>query len=151
VLNELGTVALQRGRYDEAEARFRRMADIYKTAYGENHYLYALASANLGSVFLAKKDYIRAEHILREAVQHYTAALSADHLYTGIGQIKLGRALVGEKRYREAEQHLLAGYQILSKQTSPSVSWLQAARKDLVTIYEALNQPEKAARFAETQ
>jgi serine/threonine-protein kinase len=66
---------------------------------------------------------------------------------TGIAHIKLGRALVRQKRYAEAEGHTLAGYDILIHQTSPTVSWLQSARKDLVTIYDALNQPEKAAQF----
>jgi eukaryotic-like serine/threonine-protein kinase len=147
VLNELGTVALQREKWDEAEARFERMAEIYKSAYGEHHYLYALARANLASVYLAKKDYPPAEKMFREVVQRYTEALSANHLYTGIGQIKLGRALAGEKKYAEAEEHLLEGYKVLGKQTSPSASWLQSARKELVTVYEALDQPEKAARF----
>jgi eukaryotic-like serine/threonine-protein kinase len=32
----------------------------------------------------------------------------------------------------------------VSKQTSPSVSWIQAARKDLVLVYDALGEPEKA-------
>ena len=145
VVNELGTVALQRDRFDEAEAWFRRMMDIYKTAYGERHYLYALAYANVASVYLARKDFPRAEQMFREVVQRYTAALSADHLYTGIGRIKLGRALAGEKRYAEAEEHILAGYNILTKQTSPSATWLQSARKELVTIYEAL-QPAGQSR-----
>jgi len=35
------------------------------------------------------------------------------------------------------------------KQTSPSASWLQSARKELVGVYEALNEPEKAAQFRE--
>jgi hypothetical protein len=41
----------------------------------------------------------------------------------------------------------LAGYRILSKQASPSVSWLKNARKDLASIYEALHQPEKVKQF----
>jgi serine/threonine protein kinase/Tfp pilus assembly protein PilF len=147
VLNELGTVALQRGKLDEAEARFRRMVDIYKGAYGEHHYLYVLASANLASVYLARNDYPRAAQMFQRVVEGYTQTLSPDHLYTGIAQIKLGRALAGQKRYAEAEGHTLAGYKILTKQTSPSVTWLESARKTLVTIYDALNQPEKAAEF----
>ena len=147
VLNELGTVALQRGKFDEAESRFRRMVEIYQKAYGEHHYQTVLASANLASVFLARDDYARAEQMLEKVVQGYTETLSADHLYTGIAHIKLGRALAGLKRYGEAESHTLTGYRILTKQTSPSVTWLESARKTLVTIYEALNQPEQAARF----
>ena len=85
--------------------------------------------------------------MFREVVQRYTEALSANHLYTGIGQIKLGRVLAGEKKYSEAEQHLLAGLQVLRKQTSPSASWVQSARKELVNVYEAMHEPEKAAAF----
>jgi len=42
---------------------------------------------------------------------------------------------------------LLAGYDILTKQTNPSVPWLRAAREDLVKLYTASKQPEKAHRF----
>jgi serine/threonine-protein kinase len=147
VLNELGTVALQRDKFDEARSRFQRMLDIYKAAYGEHHYLYALALSNLASVYLAQKDYARAEPMFREVIERYGETLSPEHQFRAIAQIKLGRALTGEKRYGEAESQTLAGYNILLKQSSPTVSWLQSARKDLVDIYEALNEPEKAARF----
>ncbi len=147
VLNELGTVALQRGQYDEAEARFRRMAEIYKAAYGEHHYLYALANANLASVYLARNDFARAEKMFRDVVKLYTRALSANHQFTAIAEIKLGRALVGEKKFAEAEGHLLNGYGILSKQTSATATWLQSARENLATVYDALHQPEKAAQY----
>ena len=49
---------------------------------------------------------------------------------------QLGRALVGQQRYAEAERELLTGYEILTKQTSPSVSWLRSAREDLVELYK---------------
>jgi hypothetical protein len=76
-----------------------------------------------------------------------TQALSADHLNTGVAQIKLGRTLLREHRYTEAETRLLAGYEIVGKQTSPAATWLQAARQDLVTLYSQSGHPEKAARF----
>jgi len=41
------------------------------------------------------------------------------------------------------------GYEILSKKASPSIKWLQTARQDLATEYEALHQPEQAAKFRE--
>ncbi len=147
VLNELGTIALQRDNFDEAASRFQRMVDIYKGAYGEHHYLYALALSNLASVYLAQKDYARAEPMFREVIQRYAETLSPNHQFRAIAQIKLGKALTGEKRYTEAESQTLAGYNTLLKQTSPTVSWLASARKDLVTIYEALNQPDQAAHF----
>jgi len=41
----------------------------------------------------------------------------------------------------------LAGYQILTRQTDPGVSWLVNARNDLVAAYDSLGEPEKAAKF----
>jgi eukaryotic-like serine/threonine-protein kinase len=66
---------------------------------------------------------------------------------TGIARIKLGRTLLRQNRYKEAEAETLAGYEILTKQTSPSISFLRAARKDLVAEYEGLQRPEPAAKF----
>jgi serine/threonine protein kinase/tetratricopeptide (TPR) repeat protein len=146
-VNELGNIALQREQFDEAEAAFRRMADIYRSVYGTKHYLIGIAVSNLASVYLAKGEPVRAETLFREAIALYTETLSLDHLNTGIARVKLGRALVRQRRYREAEVELLAGHEILTKQTSPSVSWLRAAREDLVTLYDAAGQPEKAAPF----
>jgi serine/threonine-protein kinase len=146
-LNELGGAALRRGNYDEAIARFSRMADIYRTLYHDKHYLIGLALSNLASVYIEKKDYARAEQLFREVIRRYSETLPSGHMFMGIAHIKLGRTLVREHRYADAEPESLAGYEIVSKQANPSVSWLKSARQDLVTIYDNLKQPEKAKKF----
>lgn len=146
-LNELGGAALRRGNLDEAIARFTRMAEIYRTLYHDKHYLIGLALSNLASVYIQKKDYARAEQLFHEVIRRYSETLPSDHMFMGIAHIKLGRTLAREHRYAAAEPESLAGYEIVSKQASPSVSWLKSARQDLVTEYEALHQPEKAKRF----
>jgi serine/threonine-protein kinase len=146
-VNDLGAVAQNRGDLDEAEAAFTRMAGIYRTVYGEKHYLIGIAMSNLASVYVLRHDPRRAEPLYRQAIAMFTETQSPQHLNTGIGRIKLGRALVGQSRYAEAETELLAGYDILTKQTSPSVPWLRAAREDLVKLYTASKQPEKAKKF----
>jgi tetratricopeptide (TPR) repeat protein len=123
------------------------MSDIYKSVYGTKHYLIGIAISNIGSVYTARNDHKRAEPFYREAIALYEATQGAQHLNTGIGRLKLGDALVGQERYAEAEKELLAGYEILTKQTSPSVSWLKRARENLVKLYTASNQPEKAKPF----
>jgi tetratricopeptide (TPR) repeat protein len=147
VVNDLGAVALRRGNYDEAEAAFRRMSDIYKSVYGTKHYLIGIAISNIGSVYTARNDHRRAEPFYREAIAMYEATQGAQHLNTGIGRLKLGDSLVGQERYAEAEKELLTGYEILTKQTSPSVSWLKRARENLVKLYTVSNQPEKAKTY----
>jgi serine/threonine-protein kinase len=54
---------------------------------------------------------------------------------------------LGQGRHAEAETELLAGYGILIKQTSPSVTWLTAAREDPIKVYAATGEPAKAQRY----
>jgi serine/threonine-protein kinase len=146
-LNELGSVALQRDHNGEAEAYFIRMRDIYRQIYGDHHYLIALAQSNLASVYVNEKDYARAEPLFRDAVRRYSESLSPDNLNVGIAHIKLGRTLLREKRYSEAEVETLAGYNVLIKQSNPATTFVHAARTDLAAEYDALNEPEKAAKY----
>ena len=145
--NELGKIAQARGRLDEAEADYRRIVDIYRAAYHDHHYLIALALANLADVYVDRKQYARAEQLYRDALRRYATTLAPEHQYVGIARIRLGRALLHENRYREAEEESLAGLNILTKQTTPPATWLKTARQNLRTVYEALNQPEKAKQF----
>ncbi|MGD2068493.1 MAG: serine/threonine-protein kinase [Gemmatimonadota bacterium] len=146
-LSELATVALQRDRLDLAQARFERIADIYRRAYGEDHYFTAIALSNVASVHQRLGDLDRAEALFRDVVARFTSALGGDDLSTGIARIKLGRVLMLRGRPADAEEHLRAGYDIVAAQAEPSVSWIRAARSDLVEVYEALGRPDQADRF----
>ena len=145
--NELGKIAQARGRLDEAEADYRRIVDIYRTAYHDRHYLIALAMANLADVYVDRKKYSDAEPLYREAIRRYTETLSSDHQYTGIARIRLGRALLRDNRYAEAEKETTAGLNILAKQSKPPVTWVNNARSDLHAIYIAMHEPEKAREY----
>ena len=146
-LNDLGTAALHQGKLDDAEADFLRMADICRQVYGDKHYLVATALSNIASVDMERKQYAQAEEIYRDVVRRYTEALSPNHPNTGIARIKLGRSLLRQQRYAEAEVESRAGYEILIKQTNPTISWLQNARQDLAEEYTALGRPADTAKF----
>ncbi len=146
-VNELGTVSLLRNKLDDAEAAFRRMADIYAKVYPGGHYLTGTALSNLASVYMVRKEPARAEPLYRQAIVIYSTAQSPEHLNTGIARIKLGRSLLRQGRFAEAAEESLAGYEIVSKQSDPAVSFLKNARKDIVAAYDSLGQPDKAARF----
>ena len=146
-LNELGSAALRQGKNDAAEQYFSRMVDIYRQVYGEHHYLFAVALANLGSVYSSREEWPRAEKIYRQVIPIFTESQSANHINTGVARIKLGRALLRQNRYPEAETETRAGYEILIHQMDPKVSWLVNARKDLAEEYDAMKQPEQAAKF----
>src|SRR5437660_5809923 len=146
-LNEMAGIALARDKFGEAEALSSRVLAIYRTVYGSKHQFVATGVSNLASVYMAQRRYARAEPLFREAIDIYSETQGAEHLNTGIARIKLGRTVLRQGRYAEAARETLTGYQILTKQTDPAVSWLVAARKDLVAADDSLGQPEKAAPF----
>ncbi len=77
----------------------------------------------------------------------FTEKLPPGHPNAALAQIRLGHTLVLEGQYKEAERHLLAGYGVLVKQPGPQANRVRNARKDLITVYEALHQPDQAKRF----
>jgi serine/threonine-protein kinase len=146
-LDQLGAIAEHRGKPREAEADFSRMAAIYEAVYGDGDPRTATALAYLAGIYTDERQYARAEQLLRDVVRRFSAALPAGHLHAGTARIRLGHVLLREKRYADAEGESLAGYEIVMKQSSPPAKWLQSAREDLVAVYDALHQPEKAAKF----
>jgi eukaryotic-like serine/threonine-protein kinase len=145
-LSDLAAVALWQGRFDEAEAQHRRVEAIYREVLGEKHFRVAVAHGNVANVYLKRKDYVTAERMFKESLAMFRETLPVDHSMAAEAEIRIGRTLVLQKRYVEAETYSLAGYTVLARGESQA-HWLVTARADLLTIYEALGQPEKAARF----
>ena len=115
-------------RLDEAEAAFRRNGDalpiaLWRRALPRRH---RGDVEPRGGVYLARHDYATAEAIMPERHHRhlFAWAQSPDHLNTGVARIKLGRALLRQGRIANAEGELKEGYDIVSKQAAPGVSWL---------------------------
>ncbi len=146
-LNELGNIAIADGRPDDAEAHFRRMEDIYRAVYGDRHYLLGVAVSNQAAARMERGDHAGAERLFRDAAARFADTQGADHLNTGIARIKLGRALLRQGRFAEAARETLAGHDVVAAQATPTVSFLRAARRDLIAAYDSLGEPERATRF----
>jgi serine/threonine-protein kinase len=146
-LNELGNVALRSNEFDEAERSFGRALAIYRKVYENKNYRVGVALVNLAGVAAARKDYPRADRLFEEALALYGDVLPADHQNTAIAHLRWGRTLVDRQRHREAEAHLLEGHRMLTTQTKPPAAWLKIARENLVRVYDATGQPEKAGKF----
>jgi serine/threonine-protein kinase len=145
-LSDVALVSLWAGRLDDAEAENRRAEAIYRAAYGDKHHLVAIAHGNVGNVYLERKDFAAAERMFEESLAIFRETLPADHSLIAEAEIRIGRMLLLQNHYGEAEGHTLAGYTVLAR-GARETSWFRSARKDLVKIYEALGQPDKAARF----
>ena len=145
ILSNLGNLALQQGNLDLAERQFRRMEQIYRANYGDHHDFVAVAISDRASVALARKDYAGAEKLARDVIRRCAEILPQDHPNVGYARVRLSRALLGEHRYHEAEQESLWGIAILEKNGGPSSAPVQAARKDLEAIRQAMSQQATVA------
>lgn len=148
-VNELGTMALLNGRLDEAETAYRRMARIYAAAFPDGHWLSGIATSNLASVEMRRERFAEAARLYAEAVASFVATQGSESVNTGIGRIKLGRALLRQGRFAEASGETQAGYDILTPQMEPGVSWLQSAREDLAAAYAPQGREDLATRYRE--
>ncbi len=148
-LNEIGNVLATQGNHAAAAQRFAQAAGIYRNVYGDHHYLVGIALSNVAYMQMQQGKYAVAEPLFRQVIDLFKSTLGPDNVNTGIAHIKLGRTLLRAGRQRGASVETMAGYEILAKQTSPSISYLRAAREDLVAAHEALGQREQAARFRE--
>ncbi len=146
-VGELGLALQHQGNLDQAEADFRRQADIYRSVYGEKNQQLGAAIANLAGLYTDRKDYARSEQLYRDALKLYADSLPAGHLNIAIAHVKLGGVLFRDRRYSEAEAESRAGYELLMKQSTPPARWVQTARNDLLSEYDAMDQSEKAAKI----
>ena len=146
-INELGNIAIRQDSLTAAEQYYSRMMGIYRRAYNDQHYLIGTAASNLGGVHLARKDYRRAQELYRDAVRRFTETQGADHINTGIARIKLGRSLIRDRQFAEGASESLRGYEIVTREATPGVSFLRAARRDLIIAYDSMGNKEGAARF----
>ncbi len=147
LLAELGNLAGHRGRHEESAADYIRMKEIYEAAYGHDHQYTATALADLTMAYYHLKKYALAEAACRDALQRFRNVLAPEHPNLAITEIKLGHVLIAEQRYRDAETPLLNAHDTLAKQADASPYWTEVTRKDLVKVYDALKQPEKAGRL----
>jgi serine/threonine-protein kinase len=146
-VNELARVAQNQGKLDEAEAGYRRMTDIYREVHHDKHYVISIALSNLAGVYQARKQYARAEHTFREAIRRYDGLLEPGHQLVGIARARLGRSIRLQGRFAEAEAESRAAYDILMKQATPSILWVQFARGDLAVDYDSLGRSADARRI----
>lgn len=148
-LNDLATIAMRNGRYAEAQAMWLRTEGIQRAVYGERHWLLGVARSNLGSVLMRQEKFPEAERYLRSAVALFAESQGAAHLNTGIARIKLGRALLGQRRWREAIAESEGGLKVLQALAEAPQGFVDAARTDLATAFEAVGDAERAAEFRE--
>jgi hypothetical protein len=109
-----------------------------------------LSAANLALAYLSQGRFIESEPLAREALE-FDRKKQPDDWQRFRAESLLGASLAGQHKYGEAEPLLLEGYQGMAARKEridvPDGYHLDRAREWIVQLYQAWNQPEKAAEW----
>jgi tetratricopeptide (TPR) repeat protein len=122
--NSLATVYDALGRYNDAEAGYRRALRAAEESSGKSSSDYALVLGNLGAMYVETGQAARGEKLVREALAIHSAAGRPDELRIAITQNSLAEILLVSGKYREAEPLLTESLAVLEKRPN---AWSETA------------------------
>jgi eukaryotic-like serine/threonine-protein kinase len=145
-LDSLGRIAVRRGNLADAQAEFSRALAIDQSLLGGQNYQTGAIESDLGDLYNKESKYALAEPVLRDSVTAL-GGFPAGHPLLVQAQARWGHSLVGLKRYSDAEKQLDTAIHFMEASRTPPAAQLQAARQDLVAVYQASNRPQDAKKL----
>jgi serine/threonine protein kinase/Tfp pilus assembly protein PilF len=142
VLNNLGSLKLSAGQLAEAERFFRESLAMRRRVLPETHPAIATGLRNLALVLLDVNRPDDAEPLIAEALV-ISAKVGDTKSDTAAARALMGRCRLQQRRYDDAEQELLAA---LDASTARGAR--ESILKNLVKLYTATKQPDRADRYA---
>jgi eukaryotic-like serine/threonine-protein kinase len=149
-LNNFAGPLREQGKYGEAAAALEEALAISRPSLGDDHPQMAMFRVNLARVHLARKDAAAAEPLLQDALRIRRRAYAAGDWRIAAVESLLGQTKTMQGRYGEAETLLLAASGVLKDVPGAQGRDRAATRARLVTLYEAMGQPEKADAYRTT-
>ncbi len=147
---KLAELDRDRGRFDRADAEFRRCIEGFLKLQGPEGTDVATMRADLALNELRRGEPARAEPLFREALRVYDRAKPDDWRRFEI-QGQLGESLAARKRFAEAEPLIIGGYEGLTARrkdvTADAWRRLPEAGRRVVRLYEAWGKPAEADRW----
>jgi tetratricopeptide (TPR) repeat protein len=146
-MNNLAVLLRRVGQLDESESLLRRTLEIRVRVLPNNHGNTLRSRNNLADLLASRGKFEEAEPLFQDLIARADKALEPKHGDLGWFRRNYGNCLRRMGRYDEAEPLLLEGYDRLKKALGETNQWTTGAAKMLVELYEAIQQPEQAARW----
>ncbi len=148
-MNHLATAYIAADRLDKALPLLEETLKIRRAKLGpENPDLDSMES--LAEIYLRANRFAEADAIARECVK-LREKIYPDGWRTFSSKSLLGGVLLGQKKYAEAEPLLVSGYEGMHERLARIPAYDKTRVNDvlqrLVQLYEATNQPDKAAAW----
>jgi serine/threonine protein kinase/tetratricopeptide (TPR) repeat protein len=148
-INGLGLILFAQKKFGEVEAFYRDELPGMRARLTAGDPRLASALGNLAAAFLAERKFAEAETAARECLTIREASVP-DEALTFSTRCLLGSSLLGQGKYADAEPLLLSGYEGIKQRygnTPKARPGLRKALQQLVQLYEATDQAEKATRW----
>lgn len=146
-LSSLCGVLKDQQRFVEANTCFRESYEMGRSFFEETHINMLAERMAWAEMYTVWGRYADADSIFTQVVPQAVDVLGDNHRVTGRMKASWGSCLLHQERYAEAEPLLVEGYAVHMETRGPENPLTQAARADLVTLYEALGQPDVAATY----
>jgi serine/threonine protein kinase/Tfp pilus assembly protein PilF len=149
-LTDFATMYQRQGKYSLVETYTSQALAGRRSALGSEHPDTMASAADLALAYMSERKFAQSEPLAREALD-FNRRKQPDDWQRFRAESLLGASLAGQKKYAEAEPLLLEGYQgmVARKERIGMPDWyhLDRAREWIVQLYQAWNQPEKAAEW----
>lgn len=146
-VNELAVVLGRRKKQPEAVAIMRRLLAANRRVFGDHHPDTIATMNNLGRIIASQGDYVEAEAMFTDALRQARSTLPADDPYIPAILSHHAQCLARLGRFDDAEAEYLECMKLCSDIFGESDEKTVRTTRELLTLYEASNQMQKAAEL----
>ncbi len=146
----LARVLVALGRFQEAEQVAVEVQATLGEGSDRERQSKADIDSSLGLALIGQGKAKEGEPLLRRAIEIVGGIKQVQAWHVARIQSALGECLTALGRYEEAEPLLTESFSTLLQTKGTQFVEAKATRRRLVTLYEAWNRPDDAARFRET-
>jgi len=149
MLNTLGAIYHQKGKYPKAQSYYRDAASVIKRAKGEGHPYYASMLSNQGEVLRRMDKLDESRTFQLRALKTRQRTLGADHPEVGLALLNLGNvdAMTGD--YAAAIKHMEKALGILERANGKDHPFVALIVNNLSFVYGRLGKWKRAQQYAE--
>jgi nephrocystin-3 len=147
ILNDLGSILVERKQYVEAEPILRRALAVTESTSGPESARTAIALNNLGDLLRRRNNFDAAEAILHRSLVMTRAALGKAHPDVAIRLSNLGLVYLAQHRHAEAEDALRESVAILEARFGSRHPQFSIPLVNLSSLMRELGRFDEAEAF----
>ena len=146
-LNQLAVLYRDQGAYDNALALHQEALTLLQNKLAAGHRHIGHTQTGYGITLLLQGHASKAEPMLRKGVAILDEAYSGNHWTVGDAKAWLGACLTQLGHFEDAEPLLVGGYQQVKEDRGPQDRYTQQILTHLTHLYDAWDQPARAAEY----